>query len=603
MKNNLLSLLIHEKARELGKEDALLKRNDLTKEWESVSWNTFSDQIKKTAYALCDRGITPKNNIGIYSPNRIECFYTEFAIFANRAVSVPLYETASLSNIQYIIEEADIEILFVGKQFQYDNAYKLIESNSSLKQLILFDRGIKKVPDDRSSVYFDDFISIHSSDACKQEVEERMNTAQEDDIVHLIYTSGTTGEPKGVILKHSNYMEVIRIHNIRLDYLPAKFLSMCLLPLTHIFEKAWSVFCLSRGCTLAVNEDPREIQSTLKEVKPNAMCTVPRFWEKIYIAVNKKIDDSSPLMKRVFRDAVKTGKIHNLDYKNKGKKAPWGIQTKFNFYKKTVYKLLHKTIGIENGIVFPCAGAMLSDHINELMQSVNIPLVYGYGLTETSATVTCFPEIGFKIGTVGKIMPDVEVRMGENNEIQVRGKTVMHGYYKKPEETKKALAADGWFRTGDAGKITDENEIILTDRIKDLYKTSNGKYIAPQQIEVKLTEDKFIEMAAVIGDQRKYATALIVPSFEELKTYAKEKDINYIDMNDLLLNPAIRQIIEERINKIQQVFSGYEQIKKFKLLEKPFSIESGELTTTLKLKRPFIAEKFKNEIESMYKED
>jgi long-chain acyl-CoA synthetase len=457
-------------------------------------------------------------------------------------------------------------------------------------------------PDDHSSCFFEDFIqrSINNEEEIKAEVANRMSRVNVDDTVHLIYTSGTTGEPKGVMLTHANYQETWRIHGIRFDYLAKPFVSICMLPLTHIFEKAWSFLCLYWGCTLAINLDPREIQDTIREVRPNAMCCVPRFWEKVYAGVQEKLAESKPFMRKIMTDGIETGRIHNLEYRNKGKKAPWWIRVKFNFYNKTVFQLLKKTVGIENGTIFPCAGAALSDQINIFMQSVNIPLFYGYGLTETTATVCCFPNVGFSIGTVGKVMPGVEVKIGADNEILVKGRTIMQGYYKKPDATARDLDADGWFRTGDSGYLTENNEIVLTERIKDLYKTANGKYVAPQQIEIRLTEDKFIETAAVIGDRRKYVTALLIPDYEALKLYAAENNILYDNLTELCNHASIIHMIEERIDKLQQIFANYEQIKRFTLLPHPFSMETGELTNTLKLKRSFIAEKYSQEIDAMY---
>ncbi len=601
MKQVLLSDLVHHKADILGEKAALKVRNQQTGEWSPISWKKFSEKIMNTAYALCDYGVKEFSNVGVYMQNMAECFYLDFALFANRAVAVPMYATSTVSQIEYIINEAQIEIIFVGEQFQYDNAYAALKESKCLKKVVIIDNEVKRAGDDTTSIYFDEFISEHKvNEENKALVSKRMSEAQEDDVTHILYTSGTTGEPKGVILHHSNYLEAFRIHDIRLGYLPKGFTSLCFLPLTHIFEKAWSFLCLHNDCTLAINLDPKEIQERIKEVRPEGMCCVPRFWEKVYAGVQEKIATSGPLLKKVFLDAIEIGRIHNLEYRNKEKRAPWLIRMKFNFYDKTVYKLLKKVVGIENGLIFPCAGAALSDKINVFLQSVNIPLRYGYGLTETTATVSCFPRIGFEIGTVGEVMPGVEVRIGEDSEILVKGKTVMHGYYKKPEETAKVFTEDGFFKTGDAGYLTEKNGIVLTERIKDLFKTSNGKYVAPQQIEMCLLEDKYIEMVAVVGDQRKYVTALIVPAYEELKAYAKENSIQYKDMTDLCCNPQIYQMIESRIQNLQKDFANYEQIKKFTLLTESFTMATGELTNTLKIKRQFVTEKYKDIIEQMY---
>jgi len=601
MKQLLLSDLVHHKAEILGDKDALKIRDKQTGTWSSVSWKKFSEKVMDTAYALCDYGVKEFANVGIYMQNMAECFYLDFALFANRAVSVPMYATSTTAQIEYIINEAQIEIIFVGEQFQYDNAYAAQKKSSLLKQIVIIDNEVNKAYDDATSVYFEQFISKQkASEKNKALVEKRMNEAQEEDITHILYTSGTTGEPKGVILHQSNYLEAFRIHDIRLGFLPKGFTSMSFLPLTHIFEKAWSFLCIHNECTIAINLDPREIQDRIKEIRPEGMCCVPRFWEKVYAGVQEKIEISNIILKKIFLDAIETGRIHNLEYRNKEKQAPWLIRMKFNFYNKTIYQLLKKVVGIENGLIFPCAGAALSDKINVFLQSVNIPLRYGYGLTETTASVSCFPNIDFEIGTVGKVMPGVEVKIGENSEILVKGKTVMHGYYKKPEETAKVFTEDGFFKTGDAGHLTEKNGIVLTERIKDLFKTSNGKYVAPQQIEMCLSEDKYIDMIATVGDQRKYVTALIVPAYEELKAYAAQNGIEYKDMADLCQNPKIYKMIEARIQTLQKDFANYEQIKKFTLLPEGFTMTSGELTNTLKIKRQFITEKYKDVIDLMY---
>ncbi|MDR0543339.1 MAG: long-chain fatty acid--CoA ligase [Dysgonamonadaceae bacterium] len=596
-----LSKIIHQQAKKFGHEEAIKIRNNETHTWESVSWNDFSKTVITVAEALCHIGAKPQANIGVYSQNRAECLYVDFGIFANRAVSIPMYATASIPQISYMINEAEIEILFVGDQWQYNNAWETLQGNRFLRQLIIFDKKVKIAENDKTSVYFEHFCSHknrNSQDIIS--VEKRMKGAQDDDTAHIIYTSGTTGEPKGVVLTHANYKAVLKMHDIRLSYLPQRYLSICFLPMAHIFEKAWSIYCLHRGCTLAICPDPKEIQTYVKEVKPQAMCSVPRFWEKVYMGAQEKIERSNLILRMFFRHAIKIGKRHNLDYVNQGKKAPWSLRMKFKFYNQIIYNKLKKVVGIERGLIFPTAGALLSDTINIFLQSVNIPIIYGYGLTETTATVSCFPHIDFEIGTVGKVMPDTEVRIDDNGEILVKGGGVMKKYYKKPEATAEVFTEDGFFRTGDAGYLTEKTGIVLTERIKDLYKTSNGKYIAPQQLETRLTNDKYIESAIVIGDQKKYVTALIIPAWNEIMSYARKYGINFNTEEDLCKHPKIIELFEGRIQAMQNEFANYEQVKRFALLPEPFTIQTGELTNTLKMKRSFIANKYKDVIDRMY---
>jgi len=596
-----LSQLVHLHASQFGDQEALKTRDKVSGVWSSVSWEDFSKKILSVARSMCHAGVKPQSNVGVFSQNMVECFYIDFGAFSNRAAVVPMYATASVPQITYMIEEAEIELLFVGEQQQYDKAWQVFQTSSFLKQIVILDNTVIKAPMDKTSVSFDFFSSPKNrSSQDMVAVENRMKEAKSDDIAHIIYTSGTTGEPKGAVLTHSNYIDTFKFHDWSMSYLPQRFLSISFLPLAHVFEKAWSIYCMHRGCTVAVNLDPKEITTSIKEIKPEAMCSVPRFWEKVYAGVQEKIASSSFLMRAIFLDAISTGKKYNLDYINKGKNSPWFLKMKYNFYAKIVFSQLKKVLGIERGVIFPCAGAMLSETIVTFLRSVDIPLVMGYGLTETTATVSFFPPNNFELGTVGSVLYGIEVRIGENNEIQVKGKTIMREYYKKPQETAAAFTEDGWFRTGDAGGLTKKNGIIITERIKDLYKTSNGKYIAPQQLEGRLMDDKYIDSAIIIGDQKKYVTALIIPEYDELKKYAAEQGISYESIQDLCRNQAVIGLYETRIGAMQNEFANYEQIKRFTLLPEPFSIDTGELTNTLKMKRLFIAKKFEDVIDKMY---
>lgn len=594
--------LIHRQAEKYGSRTALKQRDNASGKWLKISWREFSDKVMLTAKAMAEFGIGIQENIGVYSQNMPQCLYTDFGAYANRVVSIPMYATNSPAQIEYIIEDAGIRTLFVGEQLQYNNAFKVQKESGILKRLVVFDPAVKLNPEDKTSIYFDDFLRLGDNAHAETTVKIRMNEAIPEDLATIMYTSGTTGESKGVILRHSNYLEAMRIHDIRLPMVTDKDLSMCFLPLTHIFEKAWTYYCLHKGVTVAINQDPKIIQQTLKEVHPTLMCNVPRFWEKVYAGVHEKINSSSPAMKKIFLDAIETGRMYNLEYKNKGLKPPFLLCTKFNLYNNTVFMLLKRVLGLERGRFFPVAGAPLSDTVNEFLQSVNIPIVYGYGLSETTATVCFYPEVGFQFGSIGKVMPGIEVKIDENNnEILVKGKTVTSGYYNKPEENAKSFTEDGFFRTGDAGRLEGDT-LFFTERIKDLYKTSNGKYIAPQAIEMVMSGDNYIEQIAVIGDQRKFVSALIVPSYTLLEKYAQEKGIRYENREDLLSNKDINRLVEARIEEHQKNLASYEKIKRFTLLPQPFSMENRELTDTLKLRRPVVLQRYADLIEAMYME-
>ncbi len=596
-----LSVLVHRRAEKYGDKVALKYRDYETSQWIPITWHQFSQTVRQVANALVELGVQEEENIGIFSQNKPECLYVDFGAFANRAVTIPLYATSSPAQAQYIINDAQIRYIFVGEQFQYDAAFSVFGFCQSLQQLIIFDRAVVRDPRDMTSIYFDEFLETGKGLPNNDIVEERTSRASDDDLANILYTSGTTGEPKGVMLHHSNYMEAFRIHDIRLVDMSDQDVSMNFLPLTHVFEKAWTYLCIHKGVQICINLRPVDIQTTIKEIRPTLMCSVPRFWEKVYAGVQEKIAQETGLKKAMMLDAIKVGKIHNIDYLRKGKTPPLMNQLKYKFYEKTVYALLKKTIGIENGNFFPTAGAAVPDEICEFVHSVGINMLVGYGLTESTATVSCFLNQGYEIGSVGTVMPDVEVKIGDENEILLRGKTITKGYYKKAEATAAAIDKDGWFHTGDAGYLKGD-QLYLTERIKDLFKTSNGKYVSPQALETKLAIDRYIDQIAIIADQRKFVSALIVPVYGFVKDYAKEKGIEYKNMEELLQHPKILGLFRARIDTLQQQFAHYEQVKRFTLLPEPFSMERGELTNTLKLKRPIVAKNYKEVIDKMYEE-
>ena len=596
-----LSVLVHRRAEKYGDKVALKYRDYETSQWIPITWNQFSQTVRQVANALVELGVQEEENIGIFSQNKPECLYVDFGAFANRAVTIPLYATSSPAQAQYIINDAQIRYIFVGEQFQYDAAFSVFGFCQSLQQLIIFDRAVVRDPRDMTSIYFDEFLETGKGLPNNDIVEERTSRASDDDLANILYTSGTTGEPKGVMLHHSNYMEAFRIHDIRLIDMTDQDVSMNFLPLTHVFEKAWTYLCIHKGVQICINLRPVDIQTTIKEIRPTLMCSVPRFWEKVYAGVQEKIAQETGLKKAMMLDAIKVGKIHNIDYLRKGKTPPLMLHLKYKFYEKTVYALLKKTIGIENGNFFPTAGAAVPDEICEFVHSVGINMLVGYGLTESTATVSCFLNQGYEIGSVGTVMPDVEVKIGEENEILLRGKTITKGYYKKAEATAATIDKDGWFHTGDAGYLKGD-QLYLTERIKDLFKTSNGKYVSPQALETKLAIDRYIDQIAIIADQRKFVSALIVPVYGFVKDYAKEKGIEYKDMEELLQHPKVIGLFRARIDTLQQQFAHYEQVKRFTLLPEPFSMERGELTNTLKLKRPVVAKNYKELIDKMYEE-
>lgn len=601
MSNSYLSTLICRQAKKYGDRIALKYRDYETESWISVSWNQFAEKVNWVSNALIALGAEVQENIGVFSQNMPECLYTDFGAFGSRIVTIPLYATSSEAQVHYILQDAGIRFLFVGEQYQYDVACRVQNLCKTLKQIIIFDPKVKRSASDTNSIYYSDFLKLGMERKFQAEVDKRTSESGNGDLANILYTSGTTGESKGVMLHHSCYEAAFAAHDGRLTTLGESDVVMNFLPFTHIFERAWSYYCINKGCLLCINLRPQDIQKTIKEIRPTAMCSVPRFWEKVYAGVQEKINETTGLKKSLMLDALKVGKEHNITYLMNGKTPPPLLHMKYKFYEKTIYSLLKKTIGIENGNFFPTAGAAIPRAVEEFVHSVGINMIAGYGLTETTATVSCCWFDSFRIGSVGRVMPNLEIKIGENNEILLRGETITKGYYRKEAMTRQVLTEDGWFHTGDAGYIED-GFLFLTERIKDLFKTSNGKYIAPQAIETKLVVDRYIDQISIIADQRKFVSALIVPEYGQVKKYAEEHHIAYIDMKDLLQKQEILDLFRLRIDTLQQEFAHYEQIKRFTLLPEPFSMEKGELTNTLKIKRPVLMKNYAKEIEKMYEE-
>ena len=601
MSQTRFSTLIHQQAKKYGDRVALKHRDYKTNTWIPTTWNQFSETVAIVSNALIDLSVGVQENIGVFTQNKPESLFMDFGAFGVRAVTVPLYATSSEAQVHYILEDAGIRYLFVGEQQQYDVAFRVMALSSTLKQIVVFDREVKFDARDESTIYFDDFLTMGKNRQHQAEVDKRTAESDTEDLMNILYTSGTTGESKGVMLSHAGYESVMDAHCDRFPGLGEGDVVINFLPFTHVFERAWSCWCLCVGAELNINLRPQDIQMTIKEVRPTAMCSVPRFWEKVYTGVNEVIASATGVKKTLMQDAVKVGHEHNVNYICKGKTPPMWLHLKYKFYEKTIYSLLKKTLGLDRGAFFPTAGAAIPPAVQEFVLSVGINMVAGYGLTESIATVSCENNFDHEIGSVGKLMPHMEIKFGENDEILLKGPAITKGYYKKEAATKAAFTEDGWFRTGDAGYIKD-GFLFLTERIKDLFKTSNGKYIAPQAIETKMVVDRYIDQISIIADERKFVAALIVPDYKLVEKFAADKGIQYASMAELLKHDAVMELFKERIETLQQQFAHYEQIKKFTLLPEPFSMAKGELTNTLKIKRSVLNKNYAAEIEAMYSE-
>ena len=596
-----LSVLIHDLANKYGDKTALTFKKFGSDKWQSVSWNQFSLRVKQVSNALLNIGAKPHDKIAVFSQNCVHYLYTDFGAYGIKVCSIPFYATSSEQQIQYMINDGQVRFLFVGEQEQYDKAHRVFALCPSLERIIIFDSSVRISTHDPAALYFKDFIKLGENLPRQTEVEALYQSASMDDMANILYTSGTTGDSKGVMLTYGQYDAALRAND---EVVPVseKDRVINFLPFTHIFERGWAYLCLSEGAQLFINTYPHEIQESMRQVHPTCMCSVPRFWEKVYIAVKAKMDEAGSVQKKLFYHALAVGRKRNIEYIANGKRPPLTLELEYKFINKTILSMVRKQLGLDHPNIFPTAGAYVSPEVEEFILSVGIGMVVGYGLTESLATVSCVHlDKKFTIGSVGRPISSIQIKIGEDNEILLKGPTITKGYYHRDTTNAKVFDEEGFFHTGDAGYMKD-GELFLTERIKDLFKTSNGKYIAPQQVESLLLVDKFIDQVAVIADQRKFVSALIVPEFRLVEDWAREHQIAFSSREDLCANEQVKKMLQERINTLQQQLAYYEQIKRITLLPHHFSMESGELTNTLKIRRPIINKNYQAEIDKMYEE-
>lgn len=599
--NSHLSVLIHDLAKKYGDKPALTFKKFGGEQWQTVSWNQFSLRVKQVSNALLNLNLKPQDKIAVFSQNCVHYLYTDFGAYGVRVCAIPFYATSSEQQIQYMVNDAQVRILFVGEQEQYDKAHRVFALCPSLERIVIFDSSVRISTHDPAALYFKDFIKLGENLPRQTEVEELYKQANMDDLADILYTSGTTGDSKGVMLTYGQYYAAIKAND---ECVPVtdKDRVIDFLPFTHIFERAWSYLCLSEGARLFINTYPHEIQESMREVHPTCMCSVPRFWEKVYITVKAKMDEAPSFKKKLFNHALAVGRKRNVEYLANGKRPPLTLELEYKIVNKTVLSMVRKQLGLENPNIFPTAGAYVSPEVEEFILSVGIGMVVGYGLTESLATVSCVHlDKKFTIGSVGRPISNIQIKIGEDNEVLLKGPTITKGYYHRDTTNANAFDEEGFFHTGDAGYMKD-GELYLTERIKDLFKTSNGKYIAPQQVESLLLVDKFIDQVAVIADQRKFVSALVVPEFRLVEDWAREHRIPFSGREELCANEKVQKMLMERVNILQQHLAYYEQIKRITLLPHHFSMEAGELTNTLKIRRPVINKNYKAEIDKMYEE-
>lgn len=558
--------------------------------WKELSWKKFSEIIFKTANALKNNGVEENDKVAIYADNSAEWMIFDLAVMSIGAITVPIYSTNNGEQAEYIINDSQSKIILVGNQAQYDACFEIVQKENSLQTIIVSKKAVwvKK----EHTFYLEDFIAKTSP---KLEIVKKGF----DDLATIIYTSGTTGTPKGVMLTHGNFIKSFDAH---FEYFKFKNfeeeLSLAFLPLTHVFERCWSLLCLYGGAKVYFLEDPKDIAATLEEVKPTMMCAVPRFFQKVYAGVLEKAKEGSSFKKKIFDWSLEVGK-QTAELRRAEKSVPFGLMLKHSVANALVFNKVKQKMGGRLWFM-PCGGASVSPDVTQLFEAMGLHITVGYGLTETTATLTAFPFTHFEHGSCGKPLPGVEIRIGENDEILAKGNGIMKGYYNKPEETAKVFTEDGWFKTGDAGQIDGNGNLFITDRIKDLMKTSNGKYIAPQQIENILTNNNFIQQIVLIAEGRQFVSALIVPNFEFLEDYAKKNNISSANRDELVQNKEIIDFYKDKIKELQHELSDFEKVKKFTLMPSEFEISSGEITPTLKVKRNVVLKKYADLIEKMY---
>ena len=579
---------IHKNADVYLRKPALGFKKD--NEWKEINWSVFRTIVCKTANALREHDIKENDKVAIYSENCAEWICFDLAVMALGAVTVPIYATSNQDQAAYILNDSEAKIILVGNQEQYDAAFEFIQKSQFLEKILVIKKSvwIKK----ENTEYLENFMKPASE---KFEVVDR----NDDDIATLIYTSGTTGVPKGVMLTHGNFQKCVDSHFefFKFDNFVNEH-SLAFLPLTHVFERSWTLLCLYGGAKVSFLENPKLIAHALTEVKPSLMCSVPRFYQKIYGGIQEMVASGSDSKKKIFNWALKIGgEVAELQRKNQY--IPFVLGIKNKIANAMVFSKIKNKLG-GNLWFMPCGGASISAEVTKFFDAMGIHITVGYGLTETTATLTAFPFKNYEHGTAGKPLGNTQIKIDENDEILAKGDGIMKGYYNKPEETAKVFTEDGWFKTGDAGKFDESGNLVITDRIKDLMKTSNGKYIAPQPIENLLSNNNYIQQVMLIAEDKPFVSALIVPNFEFLQEKLKDLNIPFTDWKSIIDLPKIKELYKEKIDEVQQSLSGVEKVKKFILLPAEFEISSGEITPTLKIKRNIVLQKYQSLIDEMY---
>ena len=566
-------------------------------EWVKTTYGEAGKIVENLAFGLASLGVKSSDKVAILSGNQSRWVLSDYAITGLGAATVTVYPTLISSQIKYIIENSDSKLIFVEDEEQTAKVMEFIDDLTELKTVVVMN---DQTSDDKRLIGFSDLIKTGNDfkSTAGFTFKERALAVKPDDLLTLIYTSGTTGDPKGVMLSHKNLVSNI-INGRKAIKIDDTDVFLSFLPLSHSFERmVGHLTAFSANSKVYFAESIDTVAENMREVHPTVVVAVPRFFEKVHAKVIDKVSNDPAIRQKIFHWALGVGK-KSAQYLTRGSKPTGFLGFKFGIADKLVFSKLKERVGGSLRF-FVSGGAPLSKEIGEFFASANIPILEGYGLTETSPVITCNRTELFKFGTVGSTIDGVEVKIAEDGEILCKGDNVMLGYYKNPEATTEAIDNDGWFHTGDVGHLDEENYLVITDRIKNLIVTSGGKNIAPSQLENALVLSKYIEQCLAIGDRRKFVSALIVPAQENLTSWAETQGIPSEDYKTLLAHPQVMALFEAEVEKSMEGFARYEIIKKFALLPELWTISGGEITPSLKVKRKVVLEKYADQVEGIY---
>ncbi|MEZ5394469.1 MAG: long-chain fatty acid--CoA ligase [Bryobacterales bacterium] len=573
------------------KPDAILAKH--SGQYQPISSRELYRRVGKLHLALRNVGVGKGDRCAILSENRWEWAVADFALMTAGAVSVPIYATLTPEQIQYMLEHSECRLIFVSSPDQLEKVRKIWKKLPNLEGAVLFDRASSG--EDERIIRLSKLVGdTPLTEEEIQQFETAMSRIEPDDLASLIYTSGTTGAPKGVMLTHRNFCSSV-------DHNPLQLFSqdVCLsfLPLSHVAERVADYIFYNCGATVAYAESIDAVPQNMQEVRPTVALSVPRFFEKVHAKVMAAVAVGSPTRRRLFEWALATGE-QTLPFLSDGQAIPFGLNVKVRIADMLVFRKLRGRMGGRFRL-FVSGSAPLARHLAEFFTVIGVPIYEAYGLTETTAIVSMNTPESWRFGTVGQVTPNNEVRIAEDGEILVRGDAIMQGYYKLPEVTAEVLQ-DGWFSTGDIGKLDKDGFLSITDRKKDLFKTSGGKYIAPAPIENHLKTSPYISMAVVVAEGRNFPSAIIIPDFDKLKQWAKENGIEFRNHTELVADTRIKLFMEAEVQRVVDDLARYEKPKKIVLLDRDLTIENGEITPTMKVRRRAVEAKFARQIDALY---